>query len=216
MNADQGSVLRRGRRLTVLLAVLAAMPATAQQIKTEWGDWQYLKTTSALEVTEHLVLYGQTPSGTLWIVTRSCSAGVPVLRSKVARQGQALDLDRVYFVSKVSSSGRRDCWPSTGLCRGWRYKTRVRVDDLPIREWTWMYGLDTDGGWEYLWMNESFYSSTRFEGSRAAHSIDELLVGDRLAIEISASKGVAVFNTTGFAKALAEYCGGQKPYVYED
>ncbi len=77
-----------------------------------------------------------------------------------------------------------------------------------------MYGFDSDGGWEFLWRREAYYSNLGSEQAKAGHSMDRLFMGERLAIEISASKGVAVFNTAGFEEALNEWCGGQ-PLIYE-
>ena len=84
--------------LALLLTAAAVTTACAEQVPTKWGEWQYLRNVTALETSEHLVLYGQTDAGVAWVLTRNCHTGVPKLQSKVQAQGEAVDLDRVYLL----------------------------------------------------------------------------------------------------------------------
>ena len=183
--------------------VAAASLAGAQQIETAWGDWQYLEHTTALESNSYLVLYGYTDAGVGWILTRNCRTGQPILQAQVQAQGDAIELARAYLWN-VFNRGRKEY--------AWHYDTRVRVDDKPIRERHWRYGWDPDDGWEQLWRKVDFYSEVGKDEVFGRHLIDDLLTGDTLAVEISPTKGVAVFNTTGFAGARDQYCRDKEKY----
>ena len=133
-----------------------------------------------------------------------------MLQSGAAVQGDALDIDHVY----KDVSLRKDCTVGGG-CReiiyAWFYKTRLRVDDNPVKTWRWRYGWDSDGGFEQLWMKKSWSGNDK-DGWTAHHSMDELLSGDRLVLEISSSKGVVVFNTARFEEARSAFCGDEPMY----
>ena len=190
--------------LALLLTAAAVTTACAEQAPTKWGEWQYLRNVTALETSEHLVLYGQTDAGVTWVLTRNCHTGVPTLQSKVQAQGEAVDLDRVYLKRIVRTSGG-----TAEAEDSWRYDTRIRYDDRRAKI-IWHYSWDRAGGWEILWVPEDYGSSRDSEDkliSRALHSIDRTLMGDQLVIEISPSKGLMIFATSGFVGALAEHCG---------
>ena len=86
----------------------------------------------------------------------------------------------------------------------WHYRTRYRVDDDSIRTRVWNFDFDWDGSeWaDHVWR-------------RRYDQADAILMGDRLAIEVSPGV-VAVFETSGFAGALQEYCDGQVPFVVRE
>ena len=194
------------RRFTVAATVIvvAATICTSQQTKTGFGEWQYLEQASALETAKWLLLYGQTEEGTTWIIGRRCDSDHRVLMAHAASQGAAADLGVVVR--------RRDCvvnWSTTSGCDQYadttRYKTRYRVDDNEISWVNWYYGYDSNAGIETLSVMR--YSS-RSQGFIPVNPeiIDRMVSGDRLAIEISSSRGVATFNTTGYADTVAGYC----------
>ena len=130
----------------------------AQPVQTDWGDWYYLETSTALETAEWLILYGETDLGVTWILTRRCDTGMPMLQSKVQNQGEALDLDHAYYKPNVIRSYAGRVQTAARVVAAWLYDTRVRVDSLPIRKVIWRYGWDSDGGWEQLWLAVDFYS----------------------------------------------------------
>ena len=197
-----------GRFTVVATLMTVAFVISAEQVSTEWGEWQYLSNTTALETSEHLLLYGQTDAGVTWVLTRECHTGVPTLQSRVQHQGEAVDIDRVRFerVVRTSESGR------TAVAEdAWWYDTRIRYEDRRAKI-VWRYAWNRTDGWEILWIPERYGWREDDEGkrgSRALHSIDRALMADQLVIEISQSKGLVIFATSGFVGALAEHCGYQ-------
>ena len=196
---------------TLLLLIVCA--ASSQTLQDGPGEWQYLTNENALETKKYLVLIGEVEDGgAQWIITRRCWSGLPVLQARAEEQGDALDLDHVYSsILRKNCTSRHGC---TDAVRLWKYKTRYRVDSDPVGTWIWRYGWDSDGGWEQLWLEETWYGSKE-RGYTVGHSIDRLLSGDRLAIEISPSMGIAVFITAGFAEAKATFCG-QEPWIEKE
>lgn len=190
--------------------ILVAAAGASQTFQDGPAQWKYWTHETALETKKALVLVGQVENGgASWTIARYCWTGLPVLQSKAASQGGALDIDHVY----KDVSLRKDC--GAGGCKkivyAWFYKTRYRVDSGPLGNWRWRYGWDSDGGWEQLWLKEG-WSGNDEDGWTAHHSMDKLLSGNRLAIEISPSVGVVVFNTAGFEEARAAFCGDEPMY----
>ena len=145
----------------------------------ETGLWRHHGTESALESVDYLLLDAEVEER-IWTLVRRCDLKEAWIQSSASHVGEALD----YNLSYVRWTGRD--WVRY-------YKTRIRRDEQPIMEWTWRYGYNEDFGVESL---------TLWEPS----SIDKLLLGDRFAMEISAARGVAVFDTTGFGEALNTFC----------
>ena len=185
---------------------------------TGHGEWQHYVHETALETTEYLVLYGKVENPEMqWTLLRECRTAVTVLQAMVSEQGEAVEISRAFYRGPTvgSNTGKvYRCWTGIGLCAGWQYHTRFRVDSDDIRERRWMYGWDAESGVEQLYMIEAWHNSSRFEGVRPGHSADLMLVGDRLALEIGPVKGVAVFNTAGFEEALTDFCDGDVAHPY--
>lgn len=191
------------------VAMCFIVVATIAGAQEGLGDWEYVEKATALETTRHLILRGYTENSSEYIISRTCDHGVVQLISRAADQGDAFDIDLVYYRSSMYRSGKAGCDIVSGLCNGWQYKTKTRVDRDPIMRHTWMYAFDSDGGWEYLWSRMAYHRKLGAEQNTAGHSRDSLFMGERLAIEISSTKGVAVFDTSRFAEALDAWCGGQ-------
>ena len=160
--------------------VAMASQAYAESVQTEFGNWSYLRNESALETAEWLTLRAETEAGTEWLLSRRCVTNRgPVLQANAHAWGDAVDVDGIYLQSS-----------------GWFYNTRFRVDEEPVRGWRWRYRFDSDGRKEVL-----------YNGPYVGSDADEhLLGGDRLVVEIGTTKGVVVFDTQGFAEALAKHC----------
>ena len=195
--------------------VMIAPSLAAQPVPTGHGSWYFWRHESELETVDYLVLYGQIEGGMTWTLARECKHGVPSLMALAENQGDAIDMDHVYYQMAIDKRGRSISGSGMGVeFPGWLYKTRYKVDSGEVKTRVWMYGFDSDGGVEQLykvkkWMK--FRTDKDDQGNLqwkwdAGHGIDDMLSGDKLVIEISPSRGIAVFYTSGFQEAFREHC----------
>ncbi len=167
--------------LALLLALLAA-PVVAvadDDAVAETGKWRHFRSETALETADYLLLDAEV-EGRIWTLARRCNLDQAWIQSSVSRVGEALD----YSLSYVEY--RNEEWVRL-------YKTRIRQDENPIKEWTWRYTYNADLGIEALTLDH-------------AANIDKILLGNRFVMEISPARGVAVFDTRGFGEAFNMYC----------
>ena len=173
------SILFMKKLVPPLLALLAVAAVADEAAET--GKWRHHRTETALEAVDYLLLDADVGERT-WTLARRCDLKEAWIQSSASYVGEALD----YSLSYLRYSDRDDEWIRY-------YKTRIRQDETPIKEWTWRYGYSADFGIEFLTFK---YTS----------NIDKLILGDRLVMEISPARGVAVFETRGFGEAIKHFC----------
>ena len=103
--------------LTVPVVAVANDDAVA-----ETGKWRHSRSATALETADYLLLDAEV-GDRIWTLARRCNLDQAWIQSSVSGIGEALD----YSLSYVEY--RNDEWVRV-------YKTRIRQDENPIKEWT--------------------------------------------------------------------------------